>query len=411
MKSAENIKQLIKRLNITARPELHDRVLGNLLKTMEESVKKPSAITGPSLWRIIMKSRITRLATAAAVIIAITTGFIVSIGNGAKCAYAIEQTIEANHALRYLHIKHFKIGEDEPKEFWIKLNENEQIEIFRVDIPAWDSPSEGPKAFVWKDNKIEGWLKKYNKRVIFKPDVPFNSELHRMVKECDSREVVDRLYQLQAEGKVEMEFDEPVSEDEPIVITATYLPESDSPGQILILYIDQVTKLVMSIELHNQKDNEYLERIEYCDYKEPIDDEVFVLSEVPDDALVFDTTQDIGMAQGELSDKEIVVEVVSEFFRCLIDRDYVKAGSLWPGQMNAEMLEKWMAQIKSIRIISMGEPTEQTIPNRRRKLFSILCTIEFGKDGSIVERHKVYQVGQLMGEPDRWVIESGDNAK
>ena len=159
MKSAENIKQLIKRLNITARPELHDRVLGNLLKTMEESVKKPSAITGPSLWRIIMKSRITRLATAAAVIIAITTGFIVSIGNGAKCAYAIEQTIEANHALRYLHIKHFKIGEDEPKEFWIKLNENEQIEIFRVDIPAWDSPSEGPKAFVWKDNKIEGWLK------------------------------------------------------------------------------------------------------------------------------------------------------------------------------------------------------------------------------------------------------------
>jgi len=71
MKSAENIKQSIKKLNITAGPELHDRVLGSLLKTMEESTKQPSTATRPDIWRIAMKDRITKFAVAAVIIIAV----------------------------------------------------------------------------------------------------------------------------------------------------------------------------------------------------------------------------------------------------------------------------------------------------------------------------------------------------
>ena len=71
MKSADNIKQSIKKLNITAGPELHDRVLGSLVKTMEESTKQPSAITRPDVWRINMNNRITKFAVAAVIIIAV----------------------------------------------------------------------------------------------------------------------------------------------------------------------------------------------------------------------------------------------------------------------------------------------------------------------------------------------------
>lgn len=71
MKSADNIKKSIKELNLTAPPELHDRVLGSLVKTMEQFNQQPSAVIKPSIWRIAMKDRITKLAAAAAIIIAV----------------------------------------------------------------------------------------------------------------------------------------------------------------------------------------------------------------------------------------------------------------------------------------------------------------------------------------------------
>ena len=68
MRPADNIKKTIKKLNITASPELHDRLLDNLLKTMQESTKQPSATTEPNIWRTIMKNKITKFAAAAMII-------------------------------------------------------------------------------------------------------------------------------------------------------------------------------------------------------------------------------------------------------------------------------------------------------------------------------------------------------
>jgi hypothetical protein len=63
MRPVENIKQSIKKLNITPTPELHDRVLGDLLNVMEESKKNPSAETMPNTWRLIMKNKIIKVGT------------------------------------------------------------------------------------------------------------------------------------------------------------------------------------------------------------------------------------------------------------------------------------------------------------------------------------------------------------
>ena len=90
MRPADSIKRSIKKLNITATPDLHDRVLGSLLKTMEESTKQPSAITRPSVWRMSMKTRITKFAIAAVIVIGVLVGinqFGASI-DGASVAFA-----------------------------------------------------------------------------------------------------------------------------------------------------------------------------------------------------------------------------------------------------------------------------------------------------------------------------------
>lgn len=119
MKSTENIKQSIKRLHITAGPELHDRVLGGLLKTMEESVKKPSAVTEPNVWRMIMKSRITRIAVASVIILAIMgTLYIGFNGDSVSAAEMLEETIKVNEDYKgWIHIsaiyKTLKEGTDE----------------------------------------------------------------------------------------------------------------------------------------------------------------------------------------------------------------------------------------------------------------------------------------------------------
>jgi len=73
MKPADNIEETIKKeLNFSAGAETHDRILSDVLQAHENSMKTKSASTMPNLGRQIMKSPITKLAAAAAIIIAIS---------------------------------------------------------------------------------------------------------------------------------------------------------------------------------------------------------------------------------------------------------------------------------------------------------------------------------------------------
>ena len=76
MKPAKNIEKHIKNIYVENLPaatsaELDERVLGNVMEALEESKKKNSAAIGPNIWRIIMKSRITKLGIAAVIIISV----------------------------------------------------------------------------------------------------------------------------------------------------------------------------------------------------------------------------------------------------------------------------------------------------------------------------------------------------
>jgi len=71
MKPAERIEKLIKERRYKASAETYDKALGSFLQAVDEHVEQRSAPTAPKMWRAIMKSRITKSAAAAVVIIAV----------------------------------------------------------------------------------------------------------------------------------------------------------------------------------------------------------------------------------------------------------------------------------------------------------------------------------------------------
>jgi len=70
MKPAEKIENLIKERRYKVSAETYDKALGSFLQAVDEHIKQKSAQTRPKIWRKIVNSRITKLATAAMIIIA-----------------------------------------------------------------------------------------------------------------------------------------------------------------------------------------------------------------------------------------------------------------------------------------------------------------------------------------------------
>jgi len=99
MKPADNISELIKKLQLKASADLDKRVHDDISAALAKSQKTESARTEPNIWRTIMKSRITKLAAAAVIIIAILIGvhYLGGSIDGASVAWAevVEQI--SNH--------------------------------------------------------------------------------------------------------------------------------------------------------------------------------------------------------------------------------------------------------------------------------------------------------------------------
>lgn len=70
----EKIKKTIKSLNLTISDEFDSRVHESITRAVNQTKSKISAAPQPNIWRIIMKNRITKIAVAAAIIVAATIG-------------------------------------------------------------------------------------------------------------------------------------------------------------------------------------------------------------------------------------------------------------------------------------------------------------------------------------------------
>ena len=103
MTPEERIERLIKKINVTPRAQTHSRTLNDALEAQEKWKNEQSANLKPNIWRIIMKNKMTKFATAAAVILIAVLG-ITFLDKSVPSAYAFEQTVEAFESVRYMHL-------------------------------------------------------------------------------------------------------------------------------------------------------------------------------------------------------------------------------------------------------------------------------------------------------------------
>lgn len=361
--------------------------------------------------RIRHMKKYTKIAVAAVIVCAVLASITV-FDKTTSIAYALEQTIKASHTVRYIHIRQTDVEDKGPVLIWAKFNNHGELESFRMQSPDGrnSSPGEGPKIVVWQNNTAEVWLKKKNTYLIVK-DSAIADQAAEAMKKADPKLMVQQLYDLETEGKVTIEVDEPADKSEPIIITVEFGPDSFMPGMRSTLFVDQATKLVISLELDRFRNNGYEKwrTIEFYDYNQPIDPKMFVLhDEIPADAIRIDqTTTEVGLLQDELSNDEIVAKVAREFFEALIAKDYGKAGILMEG-MPADKMEKFFGKFNFLRIISIGEVSSHPIAAiAATKGFVIPCEIELIVDGNTATQTFKPGIRPVYNKPNRWTIFGG----
>jgi len=398
----DSIEEILNKLGEEDVPTEAQQIARKMSRDFSQTLMRPKRHI---LMEYIMKSQITKLAAAAMIILAV----VLTINLWNESAYVLAQTITANHTVRYLHIKDFASGhKDEPKQFWLEFDANGEVRNVRMDFPEWASGGDGPKVVVWKENKAQVWFRRKNSLLTVRDESVAKSML-KLAEECDPRLAVERLYAQQKQGKIKIEIDEPSNKAKPIVVTATYLSESSSPRRRLVLFVDQATKLVSATEFYRLKDDqyEYIGMQRYYNYNQPIDAGMFTLDdEVSADVMRVDQTiQDIGLAQGNLSDEEIAVEVARQFFQALIATDYAKAGKLLEG-IPADKIKQGFGDRKFLRIISIGPAGPH--PNPATGGLVVPCTIEIEKAGK-KSLWKLERLGvrQVFNQPGRWTIFGG----
>lgn len=355
-----------------------------------------------------MRSPITKLAAAAVVVVAVAL-LIGLWGESAPSAYALEQTIEANRGVRWLHIQNFTTGHEEPREGWIEFGADGQATRLRASMPEWASPVDGPRVIAWKDATVQTWFKRQNRLATTRADHP-REQVNAGLQELDPRLVLAHLTEFKLQGKVEIVIEESPDKSKPIVVTVTYLPGSEKPGQRQVLSIDPATKLVNTIELYQLQDGQYRQegRIELQEYNQPIDPKMFDLTnEAPADAEHPDFgTTDRGLIQGRLSDEEVAVAVVRKFFESIKAGDYKAAARLFP--IGGAALKELSGGAKILRIVSVGPATP--LPGPGNKEMAVPCTIEFdnnGQKGSFTLNG--LRVQQLPEQRDHWMIQTLGN--
>ncbi len=90
-------------LRVTTSSDLDERVLSNVMETLDELEKKESAAIEPNIWRLIMKSRTAKLTAAAVIAMAVILGILEFAGvpGGSSVAWAdvVEPLLNARTAI------------------------------------------------------------------------------------------------------------------------------------------------------------------------------------------------------------------------------------------------------------------------------------------------------------------------
>ncbi len=356
-----------------------------------------------SLIREITMNRFAKLAAAAAIIIGLIVWSKIP-SSVVPTAYALQDTIEAGNSIRFLHIKassHDKYGSSDT---WLQYDEHGNVVRMRFQAPHLGD-AVGPLVVVNNYDKSQVWLEKFNLYITGydKTDPVFGFD----VSTIEPRYLLGRLRQQAEQGGIILDINEPAQKNEPIAVTITYPEDHRSHEYKKVLYVDQATKLVTSIEKFKFENGKYQHVItlEFFDYNQQIDAMMFSLDgEVTDNAMLIEMPEDAeaGLVQGDMTDEEISVEVIRQFYEAIIAKDYDKAGLLYlaaPGFM----VEKGYSGVNVIEITDISQARRDPDPDSDAMFCSCKALAEIGGELYEVDS-KWMKVQRFDKDYGRWML-------
>jgi len=188
----------------------------------------------PNIWRIIMNSKITKLATAAAVILVVVLG-VTLIDKSATPAYAIEQTIQAMRLVS--SVRAYCTDWDGSKgEVWVQIDpETGQEEYYYSDIGNLLIVATPRKTFYYHKDKN---LVRIRNEYVPAAEVRFSKLFE------DLPEMIQKL-----NGKLDFksEFDRDLQKE--VIRVHGYIPvQKDFGEKEFIINVDPKTKLPINTE-------------------------------------------------------------------------------------------------------------------------------------------------------------------
>jgi hypothetical protein len=371
MRPAENIERLIKNLTDRTSAEMDERVLGDVLRALEESKKNKSAASKPNIRRTIMKSPITKLAAAAAVIIVAVVLSITVFNKSMPTVSAADVLQAATDAVSNVWSVHMKaqmrtlprdnfslIGLDYdfvPIEMWKQTDENGQVQ-WRVEKPGRVLLMDGqttimfirPNHGVLREKPLPlGCYDSWSGRLLNVHDL-LDNELQK-AKNSPDRNV--RLWHMESEGRdklvLEVNVTTRIAEDD--YLRNKFISDSD---HVKVYLFDAETKLLESFQVSVNTEGEEVLIFEVTDieYNIEIDDSIFAL-DFPENMVWFREPEIL--PDNERYENMTPKEAAEAFFQACAEEDWEEVLKFWTTSRIDDNLKDYLG---GLEIISLGEP-------------------------------------------------------
>jgi hypothetical protein len=418
MKPERRIEKFLKKIDVAPDAERKRSGLEKLLEARDKTKKPTSAFSKPTYRRIIMNRKIWKVA-AVLVIAATVIGIIGILQNGDQAAYAFEQTIAAMQGKHSFHIQtYWKSPTWIKDEYWAEFDENGQV--IRLRQKEWLG-QEYPQVEVIWENRIKYQYELDDKRKERgEPGILLISNKQQHVdkddlEEFDPETIIEQFNDKIKEGVATITVSNSQIRDGNITIEVI---DNDKQWRRVLL-VDAKTDLVLRMDIYepcepedpNDEDYDdesyvdgsyrYVYGIEVLEYNQALDPNVF-LPNFPDDTIIIDQTAgDVGMAQGDLNDKEIASEIVRWALEAWATDDYETAGLLFGGAPREFFIVR--ASEKPIGDIVLEEPEWMPLePNRPR--YGVVCSYLVKQEGELTTSRKQYCVTTVAGQSGRWFV-------
>ncbi len=415
MKPADNINKLIKKLHLKASSELDKRVHDDITKALAETQKTKSAQPAPNIWRIIMKSKTTKLAAAAVIIIAVvlTINIFDTTMPTASAAQVLQDAIDAVSDLWSVHMKarmrtlprdnFSNIGlnyDFVDIEMWKRTNANNEVQ-WRVEKPGRVLLMDGQKTImlirpnhgVLEERPLPlGCYDSWSGRLLNVHDL-LDNELQK-AKNNPDREISLRHEEADGRDKIVLEVDVTTFVPEGDYLRNKFIQESDHMN---VYQFDAKTKLLegLQVYVHTEDEDVLIFEVTDIEYNIEIDDSVFVL-DFPED-MIWSRELKI-LPDNERYENMTPKEAAEAFFQACSEENWEEVLKFWT---TSRIDERLTAYLGGLEIISIGEPFQSKGYTRKGWLVPYEIRLKFGE----VKKHNL--AIRKDNAANRFVVDGG----